>query len=66
MILHVLHNPETSHFPETGFVYNSIEASDVLVCRYHVSSEEERGVAPVMRQMTLSIGMNSRLQGSDS
>lgn len=27
MILCVLHNPETSHFPETGFVYNSIEAS---------------------------------------
>ncbi len=42
MILRVLNNPETSHFPETGFVYNSIEASDVLVCWYHVSSEGER------------------------
>lgn len=32
-----LYKPETSHLPETGFVYNSIEASDALVCQYHVS-----------------------------
>lgn len=66
MILCVLYNPEISHFPQTGFVYNSTEASDVLVCRYHVSSEAERGVPSVTRQMTLSIGINSRLHGSDS
>lgn len=37
MILCLLRKPETSHLPETGFVYNGIEASDALVCRYHVS-----------------------------
>lgn len=45
---------QTRHFPETGTVFNSTEASDVLVCRHHVSSEVERGVPPIMRQLTLS------------
>ena len=61
----LLHNPETSPLQQTGFVYSSTEALDVSVCRHHVSSEAERGVPPVMRQMTSSIGMNSRLHVSD-
>lgn len=62
-VYHTEHDPnsESCRFPETGFVYSSIEASDVLVCWYHVSLE-----AGVPSVMTLSIRINSRLQGSDS
>lgn len=39
LLLHrLLHKQETTHFPETGFVDNGIEASDVLVCQCHMCS----------------------------
>lgn len=41
------------HEPETGFAYSSTEASDVLVCWYHVSSEAERGVSPFDRCLSV-------------
>lgn len=56
-------NPGTSPLPETAFVYNSVEASDVLVCRNHVSRER---CTVFTSQMTLRIRINSSLQGSDS
>lgn len=64
MIRRVLHNPQTCHFPETGFVYSSAEA--FLFADIMWAPRQREVCDQLLWDRWLCVGMNSRLQHSDS